>query len=229
MTWKETLETLFRAHAAKSASGPMEKYMKNNFPFLGIKTPERKVLTKKFLRETAIHKNSSLPTGELKEIWKLPEREFHYTVIEITARMHNVYREEDLAFFEELVTTNSWWDSVDGIAPNIIGVYFQKYPAKAACADKWAVHDNIWLRRTAILYQLKYKARTDEERLFHYCRLNREHPEFFIRKAIGWALREYSKTEPEKTASYIHETGLSNLSRKEGLKHIQRRKMPKGV
>jgi 3-methyladenine DNA glycosylase AlkD len=226
---KEKLEAMFREHKNEANREAMENYMKNHFPFLGIKSPERKVLTREFLNETGIHKRNELPVDDLKQIWSLPEREFHYTVIEITARMKKVYEKHHLAFFRHLTVTNSWWDSVDGIAPNVIGVYFQKYPEQLGYADDWAQDDNKWLRRTAILYQLKYKKKTDEERLFRYCRLNREHPDFFIRKGIGWALREYSKTNPGAVEAFIEKTELSNLSEREGLKHIQRQKQQKGV
>ncbi|MBM7095511.1 DNA alkylation repair protein [Bacillus sp. H-16] len=216
------LKALFDENKNAANTGPMEAYMKHHFPFLGIKAPERTRLTRQFLNETAIHKGKTLPVSFLKELWALPEREYHYTAIEITARMHKVYEKEHLPFFEELIVTNSWWDSVDGLAPNVLGPYFKAYPDRLHHADKWALHENMWLRRTAILYQLKEKEQTDEERLFRYCRKNAQDPEFFIRKAIGWALREYSKTKPGPVENFIDKESLSNLSKREGLKQIQR-------
>ncbi|WP_026691657.1 DNA alkylation repair protein [Alteribacter aurantiacus] len=223
----EQLIRLFESHRNEEQAGPMSAYMKHHFPFLGIKSPLRKELTRTFLNETLLHKESELPISALIDMWGLPEREYHYTVIEIVARMKTRYKEEDLAFFEMLITTQSWWDSVDGIAPNVIGHYFDRFPHEREVADRWAVHENMWLRRTAILHQLKKKKDTDEDRLFHYCRINREDNEFFIRKAIGWALREYSKTAPEAVEHFIEKESLSPLSKREGRKHLDRVK--KGV
>ncbi|WP_232735677.1 DNA alkylation repair protein [Alteribacter populi] len=218
------LKRLFREHANPEHAAPMEQYMKNNFLFLGIKSPERKMLTKTFLKETKLDTAQRVPADELQTIWDLPEREFQYTVIEILARLHKVYLPEDLAFFERLIVSKSWWDSVDSLAPHVVGSYFLRFPAQIERASEWSTHSNMWLRRSAILFQLKYKEKTDEERLFRYIKENAEDKEFFIRKAIGWALREYSKTESDRVERFIFDESLSNLSKKEGLKHIERQR-----
>ncbi|MCE7791367.1 DNA alkylation repair protein [Salipaludibacillus sp. CUR1] len=216
---------LFEKNRNTGQAKPMAEYMKLHFPFLGIKTPERKVLLRQFFNETGILKEKELPITFLKDIWVLPEREYHYAVLTVLAAKPEWLEEKHLPFLEELITTQSWWDTVDTLASNIVGPFFIRHPGlEEEAAEKWKSHENMWLRRTAILYQLKYKERTNQERLFHIIRLNSRDKEFFIKKAIGWALREYSKTNPRPVASFIDNEKLEPLSKREGMKHIYRQK-----
>ena len=121
----------------------------------------------------------------------------------------------------EVATNKSWWDTVDGIAP-CVGELVRQDPSLAATMDLWIGDQDMWLRRIAILYQLRYKAATDADRLFSYCELRGHETEFFIRKAIGWALREYAKTDPAAVRGFVacNETILSGLSKREALKNL---------
>src|SRR5699024_1198023 len=134
------------------------------------------------------------------------------------------FKQKDIELLEYLVTNKSWWDTVDWVASKHIGHYFQLYPEnKKVITNKWIGSDNIWLQRTALLFQLKYKTLTDEELLYNHINQCLESDEFFIKKAIGWALREYSKTNPKSVLMYVDRTTLSKLSKTEALKAIKKK------
>lgn len=219
--YSEKLIEIFSEQQDEAQAKPMGKYMKHHFLFLGIKTPERKVLLRKFYEETGILNESELPLTFIQECWSLSYREYHYAVLSVLARRPKWLNEGHVPLLKELVTTNSWWDSVDTLASNIIGPFFRdRHPLAIQVTEEWKTDENLWLRRAAILYQLKYKLDTDEELLYEIIRLNRKDNQFFIQKAIGWALREYSKTNPDSVKRFIEETDLARLSVREGLKYI---------
>ncbi|PYZ91617.1 DNA alkylation repair protein [Salipaludibacillus keqinensis] len=225
----DILVDIFSKNRDVDQAKSMEKYMRHHFSFLGIKTPQRKILLRKFYDRSGILKESDLPLTFIKEAWALPEREYHYAVLSLLVRRPQWLKEEHLPLLEELIKTNAWWDSVDTLASNIIGPFLRGKPVLTEKAvDKWKIHDNMWLRRTAILHQLKYKQHTNEELLYQVILLNRTEKEFFIQKAIGWALREYSKTNPVSVKAFIESEQLAPLSVREGLKHLKRETVNKG-
>ncbi|KRE49658.1 DNA alkylation repair protein [Paenibacillus sp. Soil522] len=214
------LEAKFREHANPEIAEPMEAYMRNQFVFLGIKTPERKQLLREFWKQ------NEKPQGEellqtAEQLWQLMEREFHYVAMGLLEKYGKEAKPPHIDVLERWVTTQSWWDTVDFLAAHLVGYQLSKYPELIAdYTARWIVSENLWLRRTAILFQLKYKQHTDTERLFDYIRRTKGESEFFIRKAIGWALREYAKTDAALVHRFVKETDLSPLSKKEALKHI---------
>jgi len=214
------LTKLFVQNRNEAEAEPMRNYMKGHFPFLGIKSPLRKELERQFFNETRILKepfNKEL----VVELWEKNEREYQYTALTYLEKLMNKLQKVDLPFMEWLITTKSWWDTVDAIAPKPVGEIAEKFPEVAAeTIDGWAIHDNMWLRRAAILFQLKYKQNTNEERLYQYIRQNAGSKEFFIQKAIGWALREYSKTNPTSVKKFINGQQLAPLSVREGSKYL---------
>jgi 3-methyladenine DNA glycosylase AlkD len=117
----------------------------------------------------------------------------------------------------------SWWDSIDALTGQVVGPLVLRFPELKKEMDRCSRHPNFWLRRSAILHQLAYKDQTDPERLFGYCLNNAANPEFFIRKAIGWALRQYAHTDPQAVYNFVdnHRDRLSPLSIREALKHRQ--------
>jgi 3-methyladenine DNA glycosylase AlkD len=123
---------------------------------------------------------------------------------------------------QELITTKSWWDTVDTLAAHTVGPLVAAYPGLVDTMDAWVTDANMWLVRTAILHQLRYKERTDAERLFRYCTVQASHRDFFVRKAIGWALRDYARTDPEAVRRYVeeHRSILAPLSVREASKHL---------
>ena len=214
------LVDLFEQHRDQEKAIPMQNYMKNHFPFLGIKTPERRSLVKQFFVESGILK-SDFQTDFILTLWKKDEREYQYAALDYLEKSMKRLEKQHLPFLEQLITSKSWWDTVDIIAPKPVGAIASKHPEVIADRiENWASGDHIWLRRSAILFQLKYKAHTDEELLYRYIVQNKESKEFFIQKAIGWALREYSKTNPASVRAFIESTALPSLSVREGSKYI---------
>ncbi|MBU9724285.1 MULTISPECIES: DNA alkylation repair protein [Bacillaceae] len=224
MSYTEELEALFSAHKVEENIPTMKAYMKNQFEFLGIKTPERNALLKQFFKETSILEEKVLPIAFLQEVWKKPEREYQYVVLGILGHRPQWLHANEVPFLIDLIVTKSWWDTVDTIAGGIVGELFSREPQFIEqYIPDWEQHENLWLRRTAILFQLKYKGNTDQDLLFHVIKVNKDQTDFFIRKGIGWALREYSKTNPAAVEAFISENDdLSPLSIREGLKHIKR-------
>lgn len=215
----ERLAALFEENKNVENAEPMKKYMKDHLPFLGIKSPLRKELEKQFFKETEILKKP-FDQDFVKGLWDKDEREYHYTAITYIGKFIKKLPKHVVSFLEELITTKSWWDSVDSIAP-LVGELARKYPEIIEeTINGWSVHDNVWLRRTAILFQLKYKYETNEDLLYDYIVKNADSKEFFIQKAIGWALREYSKTNSESVKTFIEGTKLAPLSVREGSKYV---------
>ena len=197
---------------------PMAKYMRNMFPFFGMKKPERAALSKKFLKLR--RKDDKVDWNFIFKCYELPEREFQYLAIDYMDKVKNLFTPDDMENIEKLLTTKSWWDSVDAIN-KIVGHIAMEYPeVKEDIISKWMESDNIWLNRISIIFQLKYKEKTDTGFLSKAILHNSKTEEFFINKAIGWALREYSKTNKEWVKNFIQNNTLHPLSIREGSKYL---------
>lgn len=214
------LTELFEKKRNVENAGPMEKYMKEHFLFLGIKKPLRSELEKQFFKETGLLKEP-FSQDFVWGLWEKEEREYQYTALVYMEKLLSKLDKDDLPFMERLIMTKSWWDTVDAIAPKPVGTIAQFFPEVIEeTLNGWSVHEYLWLRRAAILFQLKYKEKTDQELLYQYIRENASSKEFFIQKAIGWALREYSKTNPESVKGFIDANILAPLSVREGSKYL---------
>lgn len=212
------IQILFRANGSHIDAKPMEAYMKNQFSFLGIRAGERKKLLARFLKEQGEPVDL---LGLVKILFQEEEREFQYVAIDLLSRYGKKQPSEAISVYEELVVQKSWWDTVDGLAGTVISNHFAMYPELIPSYNaKWIDGDNIWLARTAILFQLKYKEKTDTELLFSNCEKWLDSKEFFIQKAIGWALRQYAKESPEEVRYFVKSHSLAPLSKREALKHI---------
>ena len=212
------LTTLYPAAADDQRAPAMRAYMRDQFPFLGIPGPQQRMLAREVV--------AGLPRpaeGDLRQIaracWDRSEREYQYFACGWLRRHAKVCSAAFLDTARHLVVTKSWWDTVDTLAAHLIGPLVARHPELLSTMDDWARAENIWLARTAILHQLRYRERTDVTRLFRYCEAQVGHRDFFIRKAIGWALREYAKTDPAKVRLFVDaHPDLSPLSRREALK-----------
>jgi 3-methyladenine DNA glycosylase AlkD len=224
--YADRLVSLLKENQNEANREAMEKYMRNQFAFFGIKTPERNALMREFLKE-----NGKPPVDELpaivRSLWREPQRECQYAAMTLLDKRARYLTKDHLPLIEEMILTGPWWDTIDLIASNMVGRIHEKDGAEEYL-EKWIHSENFWLNRTAILHQLKYKEKTDERRLFGYILMHNESKEFFIQKAIGWALREYSKTNPEAVRQFIARENLAPLSKREGLKHINRLEKAKG-
>ncbi|MGL4995035.1 MAG: DNA alkylation repair protein [Deefgea sp.] len=209
---------LYSANDPKQAEG-MSAYMKHQFAFIGIPAPQRRNLVLQLERAAA--KDCTEP--ELLELaqalWLQPEREFQLCAIDLLVRSQHKLTAHALPTLEQLICSQSWWDSVDTLASKVVGPIARREPLLIALLDQWQTSPHLWLRRTAIIYQLGWKTATDETRLWQACRVNAADADFFIRKAIGWALRQYARTAPDKVRHFVEQTPLSALSRREALKH----------
>lgn len=214
-----------RAHRDPARAEGMSAYMRGQFPFLGIPTGERRALHRAAVAGLPPPTEADL-AGLSRALYALPEREYQYVAVDHLVRYVGVCGPGFLPIARELITTKSWWDTVDGLAAQVVGPLVLRYPELDSEMDRWVEDSNFWMARTAILHQLKYKDRTDADRLFHYCELRAGDREFFIRKAIGWALREYSKTNPAAVQASIaqNDAKLSGLSKREGMLWITGRK-----
>ncbi|WP_420573320.1 DNA alkylation repair protein [Kordia sp.] len=217
------LQTAFEANANADNQQQMQVYMRNLFHFHGIKAPLRKQLTK----ELVVAHKSFLQENirdVVNKLYKLPQREYHYTAMELYQKFLNKkYNLEDGRFFTRMITTHSWWDSVDFLAKHVFGKYLLQFPEqKRKMLDYYSANDNMWLNRSAILYQLSYKNETDEVELFKQCTLHKDSEEFFIQKAIGWALREYGKVQPKAVLDFVKSVKLKELSEREAIRRLVR-------
>ncbi|MGG1685051.1 DNA alkylation repair protein [Pseudalkalibacillus sp. NRS-1564] len=204
-------------------SKKMEKYMRNQFPFLGIKTPERR---KAVINALKIHGKPDLDTLKelLEKLWALPEREYQNAALDLLDRVKR-FPKDYIDLIEQLIITKSWWDTVDGLAVHSAGIYFQQYPDQIApITEEWVNSPNLWLNRSALLFQLSYKDSTDFDRLKRYILLLKDSNEFFIQKAIGWSLREYSKIDSEIVKNFLENYTLPPLSKREASKFINKQK-----
>lgn len=197
-------------------------YMKNKFEFLGITSPIRKEIQKPFL--IIKHLPPKLSLDEiLKALWQESEREFQYFAQELFQKYKGQFEITDIVLMEYLIIHKSWWDTVDFLATNILGPYFIKFPEQREIyVKKWIASENIWLQRSALLFQLKYKNEVDTNFLSYSINSLLGSKEFFINKAIGWSLRQYGKFNPEWVIDFSNNTQLENLSRREALRIINK-------
>lgn len=216
----DQLISLFKENRNRENAVPMAKYMKNQFPFLGIKTPARRKLMMLFYQESGIL-TEPFQEDLVLALWEQEEREYQYAALDYIGRSLKKLGKRDLPLLEKLITTKSWWDTVDMLAQHPVGTIALKYPEVIpATIVGWAFGNHLWLQRAALLFQLKYKERTDEELLYTFIKYHSASKEFFIQKAIGWALREYSKTNPQSVRDFIANNELPKLSVREGSKYI---------
>ncbi|OWY22094.1 DNA alkylation repair protein [Sphingobacteriales bacterium UPWRP_1] len=221
--YAQALLQQFSQHDNPQIAEPMAKYMRNLFAFYGIKSPERIALTRQFLRENG---TPALPHLEpvIVTLWQAPQREAQYAALDILERMVKHLTPAHLPLLEQLVTEKSWWDTVDYLATRIVGRLLLRFPTEIArITGNWMNSGNMWLQRTAILFQLGYGQKTDTGLLLTYINQCTPSKEFFIQKAIGWALREYSKTNPQWVQQVVAQMPLAPLSKREALKWLQRK------
>ena len=215
------LMAAFNAAANRERAVYMKKYLKDRFGFLGISTPEMRSIQKNFFRDNGLPAMDEMD-GLVRFLWDLPEREYQHFAMEMMEKFVKRLPESFIHTYEFLLTNKSWWDTVDMIAARLVGVHFRRFPHLAKpYTQKWLHSGDIWLQRTVLIFQIKYRKETDLDLLASAINELSGSGEFFIRKAIGWSLREYSKTDPQWVVDFVDRASISNFSRKEALKRIR--------
>jgi len=196
----------------------MKTYMKNKFEFLGVKTPARRKLAKAFFKQQT---DSVIDWNFINEAWNNPYRELQYTALDYLETRKKLLIPSDLPRLKKLAQTKSWWDTIDFL-DRLVGLIIARFPETKEIILAWSCDEDIWLRRLAIDHQLLRKEETDTELLEKILVNNLGQTEFFINKAIGWALRDYSKTNPEWVRYFIewHQAEMAALSIREGSKYL---------
>lgn len=217
---KMEIVSIFETNKNQENAIAMAKYLKDQFAFLGIKKPLRSSLQKDFL--TKISKEKQIDNELVRFLWQKDEREYQYLAIDYLIKNKKKLLKKDFDLIKEIIQDKSWWDCVDIIASQCVGHLCNQYPE---LIDEhiilWSTDDDLWLRRTAILFQLKYKDKTDLALLEKIIKQNlNDKKEFFIDKAIGWILREYSKTDPNWVREFIAKHSMSNLTKREASKYL---------
>lgn len=217
----ERLTAAYGAAADPERAVAMRAYMKDVAPFLGLTTPVRRALSRTVLDGLPRPGEADCAAVALR-CWALPEREYQYFAVDYLRRHVRHCSSGFLPVARHLVTTAPWWDTVDLLAAHVVGALVAADPRLTADMDDWSGEDDRWLVRTALLHQLRFKEHTDTGRLFDYCRRQSGHQDFFVRKAIGWCLREYAKTDPDAVRAFLaRERGrFAPLSVREALKNI---------
>ncbi len=222
----EKLKTLYESQADPQQAEPMAAYMRNQFEYLGIKTPQSQQLLRSFLKLEGLPPLAELESI-VRDLWALPQREFQYLAIGLVGKWEKKLPPEFIETLEFMLVTKSWWDTVDTISSNV-GVHFKRHPAvRAEKLAIWRKSDNFWLRRVTLLFQLHYKNTTDFELMKALIYENLGSKEFFINKAIGWALRQYSRVDEKAVREFVAQTPLHPLSAREAVKWLENKKSAK--
>ena len=216
----ENLIEIFTDYADTEKAEKMSAYMKHHFSFIGLQKPIRNELQKSFLSE-ARSESMEIVHQLARQLWSLPEREYQYVAMELLLLKKRSWNNDSLELFEELVLNKSWWDTVDMLSTRMIGGYcFKEHEIHKKRFLKYSDSSNSWLNRVALIHQLHYKNQTDMV-LFEKIYLKCEHKkEFFIQKAIGWALRQYSATNPKAVIAFTKRYTLSKLALREALRKL---------
>lgn len=220
MEFIDELRTKFQLLANKENATAQKAYMKNKFEFFGLKTKERDAITKDFIKNFGLMSENDL-LKLVKQLYSQPERDFHYTAIDLVAFHKKNWNQQTLNLIEFLLINNSWWDSVDDINSVLIYPFFTKFPELIVpITTKWNKTNNIWLQRSSIIFQNKFKKATNKELLAQHILNCSESTEFFIQKAIGWSLRSYGAVNKKWVLDFVENNKLPALSKKEALRKI---------
>jgi 3-methyladenine DNA glycosylase AlkD len=207
------------ARNPEKAAG-MKRYMKDRFEFLGLQKPERGRLQKPFIEEAKKYSWKEIESL-VNALWQLQYREYRYVAMDLLLATRRKWGTDAFDFFVSLITKDSWWDTVDLLAARMVGGVVSKDPERyRGTLLEMAGSEDLWLRRTALIHQLFYKEKTDTtlfEAIYMKCRHDTD---FFIRKAVGWALRQYSATDPVFVRKFVEKHSIVGLAGKEALRKI---------
>lgn len=216
---EELFEPFRNAKRAKTASA----YMRDLFPFIGMKTEIRRNAQKKWIDSLKTLEDRTLRWSIIRALWEKEERDYQYTAIDfLNSWPKKFYSEEDAIQLEWVLNQKSWWDTVDAVASNYLGKWALLFPEKAReTFEKWRHHESFWLQRSCLIYQLKHKDQVDTAYLEDLIKQMNSNKEFFIQKAIGWSLRQLSKYNPEEVARILSDNPIKGLALREAGKYLK--------
>lgn len=219
-TFDAIIET-FTRHRDRQKVESMQCYMKTDQAFFGIQKPLRAQLLQEVLKQ---HPLESLGDyrSTVRELWQHSHREAQYAALDLAIRYKRYVNDDNWDLYRDLVFTASWWDTLDSIAANLIGPCLLQNREHQTELDQWAIHEGLWVRRASLLAHLKHKDQTKVSALKRTILTVTVDDQFFIQKAIGWVLREYSKTDADWVRQFIeqHRKKLSRLAVREGSKYL---------
>jgi 3-methyladenine DNA glycosylase AlkD len=222
------LEEELERRADPARAGPMAAYMRDQFAFLGVPAPAQKQAWRDAVAGLPRELPEAAVTAAATALWERAEREHQYVGCLLVNR-HAARAAATFGFLgvvERLIVTKPWWDTVDSLATRAVGSVVRRHPVLRADMDRWLDGDDLWLIRSAILHMNRWKADADRDWLFAACLRRADHRDFFVRKAIGWALREQTKIDAPAVVAFVdaHADVLSGLSRREALMWLERRR-----
>ena len=217
------VQRAFTPLADASQAEPMKAYLLDQFEFLALPAPVRRKAVKDIGKVQWQSADDLLAAAEL--LWQKPQREYRYTAVDLLRKHSALLNVNDLPALQALLLRDPWWETVDGLSAVIADVMHaavQQKPNAAVAMDVWLKHPSHWVRRSAMLHQLGWRLDTDTTRLFGYATQLADEKEFFIRKAIGWALRDYARWNPQAVTDFLvqQRTTLSGLTVREAAKHL---------
>lgn len=224
----QTIQTLFnniahsfQLHADPHVASGQQAYLRDQFLFYGLKMPTWRKLSQQLIKNHPPLSESDL-ISLVQYCYQSPYRELHYFSLQLIEKHIHQLSPSFLSTLEQLILSNSWWDTVDWIS-KLVGIHFKRYPNLIhPTTDSWIQSNQLWLQRVCLLFQLHYKFDTNAKLLFHLITQVSSSDQFFLQKASGWALRQYSKVNPEAVTSFVNSSTLSNLTRKEALRLINK-------
>ena len=211
-------------HADAQRALAMSAYMRNHFDFIGVPTPQRRQAVLSVFKRLPVE-NADHLLACVNVLWSMPQREFQYVATDLLARNWKTLAVADIAHLLALAQRSAWWDSIDplaGVVGDVLKAARTHTPAVQAAMDAALQHESLWVRRIAMIHQVGWRDHTDEERLFGYARSLAAESDFFIRKAIGWALRDYAWHAPQAVSAFLSASKgiMSPLSLREASKHL---------
>ncbi|NQV53908.1 MAG: DNA alkylation repair protein [Flavobacteriales bacterium] len=210
----------FLKQSNKDRAAAMEAYMKGHFTFYGVPSPARKSIQKEVFRNLGMPGDDTFE-AEVRACWVAPHREMQYVAMECMERKKWYRKEQSIQLIEWMITERSWWDSVDYIAATLCGGYFQYFPERIySVVSRWNASENIWLIRSSLLFQLRYRDKVDKDLLTSLMLPHLDSKEFFLQKAIGWILRQVSKSDPTFVRAFVDSHSLSAVTLREAKKYI---------
>lgn len=218
----DAVQRHFEAAADPERATPMQRYMRDQFVFYGIGAAERRDILRRVWSEHPVPTQPAELEALVRHWMARPQREWHQSSVTAMRRAGRSLSEESWPAVHHVATTHAWWDTVDELAKNVAGRIVKNAPDQVSVMDGWVRSDDMWVARVAILHQLGFAASTDTARLFAYCDLRAGETDFFFRKAIGWALRQYAHHDPDAVREYVESRRdrLSPLSIREATRHL---------